>query len=121
VTGEAGARRKRTAAFTEQGVAMLSSVLRSPRAVQVNIEIMRTFVRLRQMLRSNEELARKLAALARARSPSPSRSRTLFRTRIRSRTRIRTQPQTRIGSRAPCRAGPASRTRGPLLVCRTEG
>jgi hypothetical protein len=50
-------------AFTEQGVAMLSSVLRSPRAVQVNIAIMRTFVRLRQMLLSNAELARKLNAL----------------------------------------------------------
>jgi hypothetical protein len=50
-------------AFTEQGVAMLSSVLRSPRAVQVNVEIMRTFVRLRQMLQQNAELARKLATL----------------------------------------------------------
>jgi len=49
-------------AFTEQGVAMLSSVLRSPRAVQVNIEIMRAFVRLRQMLLANAELAKKLAA-----------------------------------------------------------
>ena len=42
-------------AFTEQGVAMLSSVLRSPRAVRVNIEIMRAFVRLRQLLQSNTE------------------------------------------------------------------
>ncbi len=50
-------------AFTEQGVAMLSSVLRSPQAVKVNIEIMRTFVRLRQLLSSNDELARKLDAL----------------------------------------------------------
>ena len=50
-------------AFTEQGVSMLSSVLRSPRAVQVNIAIMRTFVQLRQMLASNVDLARKLAAL----------------------------------------------------------
>jgi hypothetical protein len=50
-------------AFTEQGVAMLSSVLRSPRAVQVNIEIMRAFVRLRSMLQQNTELARKLAEL----------------------------------------------------------
>src|SRR5436190_1145761 len=50
-------------AFTEQGVAMLSSVLRSPRAVLVNIAIMRTFVQLRQMLASNTDLARKLAAL----------------------------------------------------------
>lgn len=52
-------------AFTEQGVAMLSSVLRSDRAIHVNIEIMRAFVRLRQMLASNAELAIKLAALER--------------------------------------------------------
>ena len=50
-------------AFTEQGVAMLSSVLRSQRAVRVNIEIMRAFVQLRRMLGANEELARKLDAL----------------------------------------------------------
>ena len=50
-------------AFTEQGVAMLSSVLRSPRAVQVNIAIMRTFVQLRQLLSSNADLAKKLASL----------------------------------------------------------
>jgi len=50
-------------AFTEEGVAMLSSVLRSARAVQVNIAIMRAFVRLREMLMSNADLARKLLAL----------------------------------------------------------
>ena len=48
-------------AFTEQGVAMLSSVLKSKHAVQVNIGIMRAFVRLRAMLATNEELARKVA------------------------------------------------------------
>jgi hypothetical protein len=58
-----GGRRYRPYAFTEQGVAMLSSVLRSGRAIQVNIEIMRAFIRLRQMLASHVELARKLAAL----------------------------------------------------------
>lgn len=47
-------------AFTEQGVAMLSSVLNSAQAVQVNIAIMRTFVRLRRLLATNEDLARKL-------------------------------------------------------------
>ncbi len=52
-------------AFTEQGVAMLSSVLGSRRAVQVNIAIMRTFVQLRQMLAAHAGLARKLAALER--------------------------------------------------------
>jgi hypothetical protein len=56
---------KNVLAFTEQGVAMLSSVLNSPRAIQVNIEIMRAFVRLRQLLGSNAELSRKLVALER--------------------------------------------------------
>jgi hypothetical protein len=50
-------------AFTEQGVAMLSSVLRSPRAVQVNIAIMRTFVQLRRLMDSNRDLARKIDSL----------------------------------------------------------
>ena len=58
-----GFRRSAPYAFTEQGVAMLSSVLRSKRAVQVNIEIMRAFVKLRQILASHAELARKLEAL----------------------------------------------------------
>jgi hypothetical protein len=50
-------------AFTEHGILMLSSVLKSPRAVQVNIQIMRTFVRLRQMLASNETLIERLDEL----------------------------------------------------------
>jgi len=58
-----GGRRYPPYAFTEQGVAMLSSVLRSQRAVQVNIVIMRAFIRLRQMLASNSNLARKLDEL----------------------------------------------------------
>jgi hypothetical protein len=58
-----GGRRYPPYAFTEQGVAMLSSVLRSQRAVQVNIEIMRAFVRLRRMLASNEDLSRRLEEL----------------------------------------------------------
>ncbi len=55
--------RFRPYAFTEQGVAMLSSVLRSKRAISVNIEIMRAFVKLRQMLASNVELSRRLDQL----------------------------------------------------------
>jgi hypothetical protein len=58
-----GGRRKATHAFTEQGVAMLSSVIRSPRAIAVNIAIMRAFVQLREMLRANTELAAKLDEL----------------------------------------------------------
>ena len=55
--------RLRPYAFTEQGVAMLSTVLRSKRAITVNIEIMRAFVKLRQLLVSNTELARRLDEL----------------------------------------------------------
>ena len=61
--GRGSHRKYRPYAFTEQGVAMLSSVLRSRRAVRVNVEIMRAFVRLRQMLQSNAELAKKLDEL----------------------------------------------------------
>jgi len=60
-----GLRRAAPYAFTEQGVAMLSSVLRSKRAIRVNVEIMRAFVRLRQMLASHADLARKLDTLER--------------------------------------------------------
>ena len=58
-----GGRRYAPYAFTEQGIAMLSSVLRSTRAVQVNVAIMRTFVRLREMLTTHEELRRKIDAM----------------------------------------------------------
>jgi hypothetical protein len=62
-TSSWGGTRKRPRAFTEQGVAMLSSVLNSKRAVQVNIEIMRAFVKLREMLASHKDLAQKLAEM----------------------------------------------------------
>ncbi len=60
-----GARRANPYAFTEQGVAMLSSVLHSRRAIHVNIAVMRTFVRLRQILNVNKELSYKLGELER--------------------------------------------------------
>jgi len=60
VTSSWGGRRKPPRAFTEQGVAMLSSVLRSTRAISVNIAIMRTFVRLREILADNAALRRKI-------------------------------------------------------------
>jgi hypothetical protein len=62
-TSSYGGRRYQPYAFTEQGVAMLSSVLHSRRAVRVNVEIMRTFVRLRHWLLTHEDLARKLETL----------------------------------------------------------
>ncbi len=64
-SNQRGGRRHKPYAFTEQGVAMLSSVLRSKRAVQVNVAIMRAFVSLRRMLAANDTLARKLAELER--------------------------------------------------------
>lgn len=63
VTSSWGGARHAPYAFTEQGVAMLSSVLRGKRAVQVNIAIMRTFVRLREMLATNQKLRRKIQDL----------------------------------------------------------
>lgn len=63
VTSKRGGRRYRPYAFTEQGVAMLSSVLRSERAVRVNIEIMRTFVQMRRFLGTHDELARNIGEL----------------------------------------------------------
>ena len=63
MTSNWGGRRYAPYVFTEQGVAMLSFVLNSPRATAVNIEIMRAFVRLREMIASNKELATRLDEL----------------------------------------------------------
>lgn len=64
-SAEHGGRRYPPYAFTEQGVAMLSSVLRSQRAIAVNVQVMRAFVRMRELLASNTALARKLDELER--------------------------------------------------------
>ena len=73
-----GGRRHRPYAFTEQGVAMLSSVLASARAIQVNIAIMRAFVKLREMVASHRELAAKLAELERKVGGHDTQIRSLF-------------------------------------------
>jgi hypothetical protein len=73
-----GGRRFNPYVFTQEGVSMLSSVLRSPRAVQVNIAIMRVFVRLRQTLALHKELAHKLAELERKIEGHDTGIRTLF-------------------------------------------
>ncbi len=70
-----GGRRSLPYVFTEQGVAMLSTVLSSEQAIEVNIMIMRAFVKLRQMLESNEELNRKFAAVIRKLSTHTNTSR----------------------------------------------
>lgn len=73
-----GGRRYLPFVFTEQGVAMLSSVLNSERAVEINIQIMRAFVRLREMIASNKDLARKLDALERKSESHDVHIRSLF-------------------------------------------
>ena len=76
--GSRGGRRYLPYVFTEQGVAMLSSILNSERAVEINIEIMRAFVRLREMILSNKDLARKLDALERKLQSHDVHIRSLF-------------------------------------------
>jgi len=78
--GGRGGRRYRPHAFTEQGIAMLSSVLTSKRAIEVNIAIMRTFVRLRRLLATNEELARRLDQLEWRQSEQEGRIQVVFET-----------------------------------------
>jgi len=73
-----GGRRYLPYAFTEQGVAMLSSVLNSEQAIEVNIAIMRAFVRLRQILETNEELNRRFAAVIRKLSTHDKYFRVVF-------------------------------------------
>ena len=88
-----GGRRTPPYAFTEQGVAMLSSVLRSSRAIKVNVEIMRTFVRLREILAEHKDLARKLDALERR---YDEQFRVVF-DAIRELINAETKPRKRIG------------------------
>ena len=83
-------------AFTEQGVAMLSSVLRSDRAVKVNIAIMRAFVRLRELLALHKDLARKIDALEQKDAEHDSRLRIVFEA-IRELAKETPKPRRRIG------------------------
>lgn len=73
-----GGRRYLPYAFTEQGVAMLSSVLRSKRAIQVNVAIMRTFVKLREILSTHKELAHQLVDLERRLEDHDEQIQTIF-------------------------------------------
>ncbi|HLG54376.1 MAG TPA: ORF6N domain-containing protein [Vicinamibacterales bacterium] len=90
-----GGRRHRPYAFTEQGVAMLSTVLKSPRAIAVNIEIMRAFVHLRAMLVAHSELSARIDALERQ---YDSQFRSVFQA-IRQLMEPAATPQRRIGFR----------------------
>lgn len=83
-------------AFTEQGVAMLSSVLRSKKAVQVNIAIMRAFVRIRHILSTHKELAFKLEKLERRTEKHDGEIRTIFEA-IRQLMHAPEKPKRKIG------------------------
>ena len=93
-----GGTRKLPRAFTEQGVAMLSSVLKSKRAVQVNIEIMRAFVKLREMIASNKDLAKRLDELE---GKYDSQFKVVFDAIRELMTPIEPPPKPRIGFRTP--------------------
>src|SRR5208283_1908898 len=94
-----GGRRHNPYAFTEQGVAMLSSVLRSERAVQVNVAIMRAFVTLRRILAANDTLSRKLAELERRLAGHDQAIKKLFEA-IRERMLPPAKPRREIGFHA---------------------
>ena len=79
-----GGRRSLPFAFTEQGVAMLSSVLHSSRAIKVNIEIMRAFVRLRQVLAADSDLSRRLSDLERRHAAHVTKTDANFRVIVRA-------------------------------------
>lgn len=93
-----GGRRYRPYAFTEQGVAVLSRVLRSPRAVQVNIVIMRAFVKLREIIASHRDLAQRLDELE---SHYDAQFRAVF-DAIRELMQPPPKPRRRIGFGSPC-------------------
>ena len=86
-------------AFTEQGVSMLSSVLRSKKAIQVNIAIMRAFVKLRQILSTNKELAHKLKKLEQKIEKHDTEIQAIFEA-IRQLMKPLVQPKRRIGFHA---------------------
>lgn len=113
-SAQRGGRRYLPYAFTEQGVAMLSSVLRSRRAITVNIQIMRAFVRMRELLASNRALARRLPNTVRSVSPPISRTKDSGAAAGSSRERTRSSPvpETPAGSAELVRIGPQTSTDG---------
>jgi hypothetical protein len=94
-----GGRRYLPRAFTQEGIAMLSGVLRSPRAIQVNIAIMRAFVRLRQIMHLNRELAAKLNELERKLGKHDEEIQLIFKVIKQLMSPPPEKPQRRIGFR----------------------
>ena len=102
ISNRGGVRRATPYAFTEQGVAMLSSVLKSERAVQVNIAIMRAFVKLRQIMASHKDLAHRIAALERKYGSHDEEIQVIF-SAIKQLLEPPVSPKRRIGFAAPDR------------------
>ncbi len=98
VTSSWGGSRYQTFAFTEQGVAMLSSVLNSPKAIQVNIAIMRAFVQLRRFLETNRDFAKKIEELERSVSSHDENIQLIFAT-IRELMHKKNEPMAPVGYR----------------------
>ena len=96
VTSNWGGIRKLPYAFTEQGVAMLSSVLHSKKAIQMNIAIMRTFVKLRELISSHKELAQQLAKLENKISQHDEEIQTIFNV-IKELMTVPEKPKRKIG------------------------
>jgi len=103
VTSSWGGARYQSFAFTEQGVAMLSSVLNSKKAILVNIAIMRAFVQLRRFLEANRELALKLEELERTVSSHDENIQLIFQT-IRELIQKKNEPMEPIGFKIPGRS-----------------
>lgn len=95
-----GSRRATPYAFTEQGIAMLSSVLRSTQAIQVNIAIMRAFVRVREMMATHKDLARKIDDLERRQKQQGLKIDAVF-DAVKKIIATPVPPKRRIGFRAP--------------------
>lgn len=107
-----GGRRYRPYAFTEQGVAMLSSVLNSDRAIEVNIAVMRAFVRLREILATHKELARKLESIEKRLGEHDEKFQIVFEAIRQLMTPPAATKKRRIGFLAESDEAPRARLRG---------
>lgn len=101
VTSRWGGRRYPPYVFTEQGVAMLSSVLRSRRAIQMNIAIMRTFVKLREMLSTHTRLAKRLEQLEKRSIEHDRKIQEIYLTIVKLMEAPAPKPKQRIGFKPP--------------------
>lgn len=107
-----GGTRKMPYAFTELGVAMLSSVLNSSKAIQVNIQIMRTFAKLRQLLSTHEELRRKIEAMEKKYDHQFKIVFDAIKSLVERRVQVKPKPERKIGFQPPGMSRRAGRGNG---------